>query len=261
MKRSVSFVFALFVASLFVSGCMFDSDDDKDVEKGSVSGKVTLTVTAEPVANVKVYLVNADAKVDTVNLADNRRAFVDSAFTGADGRYAIDGIAPGNYSIVPVSADTTAAYRFSLSNDSPSAAFAMNGGSVTANFIAEKINAPGAASDYLWLKIFFKTHDGVEIKGVNSWRRVWCVFVPYWDYLTMRIVGKEGSRYYVSDNWTAGYTAVFYTEENYFRYDVVYTMNGAREECSFNIALPLSGPQTTSEWEYDVLTGALTQLK
>jgi hypothetical protein len=107
MKRSFALVMLLFVVA-FAFGCMFDSDDKDNVKKGSLSGKVTMIVTGEPVKSVKVLLVNTDAKIDSSDYSKNRAAIVDSAFTDASGRYVIDGIAPGNYGVSAMLSDSTA---------------------------------------------------------------------------------------------------------------------------------------------------------
>ncbi len=70
MKIAHSLLLIL-TAVFTVSGCMFDSDDKDDVKKGSVSGKVTTIVTGEPVIGAKIYLVNRNAKVDTLHYTDN----------------------------------------------------------------------------------------------------------------------------------------------------------------------------------------------
>ncbi len=139
MKRSFALVTLLFVVA-FASGCMFDSDDKVNVKKGSVSGKITTIVTGEPVRGVKVVLVNTDAKIDSSDYSKNRAAIIDSAFTDASGRYVIDGIAPGDYGVSAIFSDSTAVYKLSLSGDSPSYEFAVDGDSHTVNFIAEKKN-------------------------------------------------------------------------------------------------------------------------
>ncbi len=144
MKRALALGMLLCVA-LSATGCIFSSDDDKDVKKGKVSGKISMIITGEPVANVKVMLLNQNAKIDTVNYANYRAALVDSAFTDANGEFVIDGVAPGKYGVVPVNSetDTTHVYKFSLSGDTGSHKFSLNGESRTVNFIAENTNYPG----------------------------------------------------------------------------------------------------------------------
>lgn len=99
-----------------ISGCVFDTDDGKsEVKKGSVSGTVRMAITSQPLSGIKVYLVNANASIDTVNYAHNRRALVDSAVTDTNGKYSILNIRPGHYGFIPVNGGTAAEYGFGQS--------------------------------------------------------------------------------------------------------------------------------------------------
>lgn len=240
------------------SGCLFGSDDEKDVKKGSVSGKITMIVTGEPTANVKVYLVNMDAKVDTVNYTNNRKAFVDSAVTGASGEYVITGIKPGNYGVVPIYPDTSAVYTFSLGGDSSSYRFAMNGEPHSVNFIAEKKDYPGADSDKFKIKIFIHAHNWgsyyEETLGYTVLRKYWASFVPIYDY-------DETSQFYLNDQFQGeitlekpyGWTCLFYTLDNYFK--IKFT------NIEISLGFPIGSTPAYSEFVYDMPTNTVTRIK
>lgn len=258
MRRFV-FLGAAVLSMLLASGCMFDSDGGDEAKKGSVSGKVSLIVTGEPVKGIKVFLVNMDTKVDTVDCTKNRAAFVDSALTDASGRYVIDGIAPGNYFVAPIFEDTTAVYRFSPAGDSLSYRFAMDGGSHTADFIAEKSDYPGTEGNILKLCVYFTEPKDYRLNTVNLQRRFWWSFIPVWTAGTFMDGGviwkeKNGSRRYISPVDFPGYTAIIYSVENYWMFQAVFTRKDDEPGNiirTFYIYLPFIDPPKETYWEYD----------
>mgnify|MGYP001390974827 CR=1 FL=1 len=174
--RITCFILVPLLAVIAISGCMFDSDDDDTAKTGSVSGKVTMTVTGEPVTGAKVYLVNMNAKADTAHYADNAKAFVDSTITDSNGTYSIKNIGPGDYGVAVVNTDTTKVIKFTGAADSDSCTFTMNGGSFSVEFIAEKLDFPGAGGDgQIELYVYF--HNGRVNYGASS-QKMWIFFVP-----------------------------------------------------------------------------------
>ncbi len=252
------------LAACMISGCMFDSDDKDDVKKGSVSGKVTMIVTGEPVAGVKVMLVNRDAKVDTTDYSNNRAAFVDSAVTGSNGAYVIDGIKPGTYCIVPVDtgADTTATYRFTPAQDSGTYEFAMNGDTRTVDFIAEKSDYPGVENGKFQITIAIHgDRTKYQLKKFTTSRRKWIVFIPFYDFsVVTEILHTPTDIFKYSMTNDLGFTAVLATVDNYFKCVIEYTeiAGGAIRTQTFDIGFPLGNTPASSEWKYVIETGALT---
>lgn len=265
MKRL--FIFGILLFAVTISGCIFDSDNDKKadtVKKGSVSGTVLLTVTKAPLANMKVYLIDKDAKIDMVNYEDNRNAFVDSAMTNSEGNYVIKNIAPGNYGVVPMNEDTTAVYKFSTSANSDSCRFSMNGDSLSVNFIAEKTDYPGLTeSDMVAVTVTFLNPDQSDILGVTYERRTWALFIPVWEnpvVLDDRIQKHDDGSSFISQSFYKGYTALLWSVDNTWRFTVTYQKKGEIRDknASFIITYPL-GPATFGEFTYDTLTGTLTE--
>jgi len=253
MKRFVSFVFVIFVAYA-VSGCLFDSDDDKEVKKGVVKGKVSMIVTGDPVANVRVYLVNMDAKIDTVDYANNQKAFVDSALTNVSGEYVLNNVGPGKYAVVPVtsSTDTVSVYRFTPAKDSGPYEFSMNGETRTVNFAAEKVNYPGATTTGDYRIDIILAPDGTDSK-FNVYYRTWILFIPYWD---------GPYTYYKSPNYDTiifgapyGFTTLLLTHDNYYKFELL--SNGD----TFEIGYPLINPPVYSKYEWNKTTKTLTRLE
>ncbi len=257
MKRLPVFVIP-FVAILFVSGCMFDSDDDKDAKKGSVSGKITMIVTGEPVAGVKVMLVNRNAAIDTVDYTDNRAAFVDSELTDAEGRYAISGIAPGSYGVVPVFGDSTAAYKFTPGQSAGSYAFAMNGDARTVDFITEKRSYPGADSETFKLWVTIKISPLYIIESVTYARRAFSMTMPF--FKTPVECGAV-SEFLIGE--TMGYWEDIYSEDNLFQVKVLYhsDVDFTERVKTFYVGYMLRALPLESWWTYDFATGKLVVQK
>lgn len=131
---------------LMILGISLMTSCKKDPITGSVSGVVTVYDPSSPLVKtslegIKLFLVNTDFEIDSVDYANNKAAIVDSALTGSDGKYLIAGIPEGNYAIVPI--PDTIMYRFKLENDSDSVKFTINEESLgySFNFTAAIPNA------------------------------------------------------------------------------------------------------------------------
>ena len=248
MKRSSVFIL-LFVLIAVVSGCIFDSDNDKkNVKKGSVSGTVKMTITEEPLPNVKVFLVNRDAKYDTVSYTNNRTAFVDSTKSDSEGRYVFNGIAPGNYGVVPMSEDSTAPYKFTWAVSSDSCLFAMNGNTLSVNFIAEKSNLPAASDELIIEKIYVKNATQLSYKCL---RRVWAVCIPMLEYVEAGTDQSDGAIYC---SYKPGYTCLFYTLDNCIFFEVTFLDGTVRKFFTYH---GLGAPVGTYKYTYDYNTDTL----
>ena len=271
MKRLPILVISIFIITL-VSGCIFSSDDNdnKKVKKGAVKGTVTMIVTGEPVANVKVMLINADAKVDTVNPANftnNRKAFVDSAITGDSGEYTIDNIIPGKYCVAPVNSDTdtTAMYKFTSEQNSESSAFTVNGDSLTVNFIAEKLDISGSSGNYFKYSIYIKKDSRYKINEVHINRMYWSLFIPYYkDWIPCSLNTPEDTANYshvITKYVEYGFTAVIGTMDNLFELVMNYEPagGGVDREKKFYFGFTIGHAPEYSEWELDIDAGTIVQ--
>ncbi len=259
MKRMVVAVTLLFVAAA-VSGCIFSSDDDKEVRKGKVSGKITMTVTGEPVANVKVMLINRNAKIDTVNYANNVKAFVDSAVTGANGEFSIDNVAPGRYAVVPVNSatDSSRVFSFTQSQISGQFEFSLDGESRTVDFIAENLNSAGLIPGNFTIDVVIK--NVCDLKGVMSQRRTWSFFIPFWENPELlRTTMTDSTTCTVSLSNNYGFTSLLCTQDNYFQLTVsLGTSYGTQVfELGYNI---MSTPEY-SRFEYDCNTRQVIRIQ
>ncbi len=255
MRRIAFYGFTILTACM-IAGCMFDSDDKDDAKKGSVSGKVTMMVTGTPVAGVKVMLYDAKAKLDSTDYSLNWKSFVDSTTTGSDGGYVIDGIAPGEYGVVPVNADTSVVYAFSLAG-SGDYRFTMNGDTHTVDFIAEKKDFPGANVEYITDSIGLDTSDLVSIVSIYKARRMWVGPIPFYQGTDTDTHNK--SQIYCK--YEAGYTAVLWTMDNCYLYETTYIDKSNREKKAILVIYhPLDCERTTYYYYYNPATGSLKEM-
>lgn len=253
----------VFAGSL-ASGCIFDSDDGSvDAKKGSVSGTVKMAVTGEAVPGLTVYLVNKKAVIDTAGY-DNNHVFADSATTDSEGKYSIGDIPPGEYAVAPVSRDSTTVYRFGFAAGLDSSGITVDGDAHSVNFIAEKMNHPGADGGAFTVTISLhadrQTH---QFTNFTISRRKWILFIPYYDYsLSNTINSSPVDGYNFSLTCDRGFTAVLFTLDDYFRCTVEYREinGGALLSRTFEFGFPLGETPNSSKWRYDIATGALTRL-
>ena len=264
MKLPRTFFMPLFIVIL-ASGCLFGSDDDEDVKKGSVSGKVTMIVTGEPVAGVKLLLVDMNAKVDSLTPAENMKAFVDSAVTGADGRYVIGNIPPGEYGVAPVStADTTTSYTFTSARNTGTNPFTVNGDSHAVSFIAEEKSPASAYANYIIIHLYLAKDSRVQIREVKSGQWVRVLFIPIWYNWTVLSVNDYNTMYYVvDDGWEKVIHDDQYTiwEWYYYVYQVHYTLksDGSEHVREFFIDLGDDAKKGVYSYKADIMSGSITK--
>jgi len=130
---------------------------------GLVSGVVTVydPSTPEvktPLEGIKLYLINSDFRIDSIDYANNAGAIIDSAYTGSNGKYLIDGLPNGNYAIVPV--PDSIMYHFELDNGSDSVKFLITEESFD-HTIDFKTAMPDSAAGYqIRLSIINRPYGG-----------------------------------------------------------------------------------------------------
>ena len=128
-KKMYPFIVLMFLGISILTSC-------KKEPIGSVSGMITIydpssPAVIKPKEGVKLFLVNTDFKLDSVDYANNTGAIADSAVTGADGKYLIAGIPNGNWAVVPI--PDSIMYRFEPENAEDSVKFTINDVSFSAS--------------------------------------------------------------------------------------------------------------------------------
>lgn len=257
MRGSIAFCVAALIIGA-VSGCVFDSDDGGGEKKGTVSGTVKLTVTGEALPGVRIFLVNTDAPVDTINYDNNYRSLIDSTLTDSNGAYVFKGVAPGHYGILPLArseSDTVSTYRFTFAGDTADSRFTLNGGSHTVNLIATPYSGQGATpvGEYFHIKVTIRHDPGKYFKPIIYSQRAWYGGIPYWLC--------RGSLFYTSQG--QGYKVIIISDINDpvlgpYTADNCYKIDFNDEERTLYICFPNNETPRSSEFEYDYNNDVLT---
>ena len=118
-------IVTIFSVTLFQTGC---SENSTEPTLGGVTGEIILknelSGTNSPISGIKVYLIDKDFIVDTVNYENNKAAILDSAITDEKGVYTIGNIKNGNYAVTPIPGNGE--YKFSHNTSSDSYLFSIN---------------------------------------------------------------------------------------------------------------------------------------
>lgn len=122
MNQIKPFLIVIFAGITMMSSCT------KEWSSGSVSGTISIydpefPLNKIPIEGIKVYLVDTDFVVDSLDYANNEAAITDQAITDSEGKYLIAGIPEGNYAVVPIS--DSIMYRFKLENEEDSVKFSI----------------------------------------------------------------------------------------------------------------------------------------
>lgn len=230
---------------------------------GSVSGIITMSgafgMNSTPLAGVTVWLINRDFKPDTVNLQNNKAAFIDSAVTDTNGRYTISITKAGNYGVVPMPG--TQNYIFSLAEKSDSCLFTVNHENQT---YSVNFTTPDPSTfDQGFFTLNFQQINFPDSSGdfqLSPSREYWTFFIPdlvrFPSYRRQFFSAINGSSNY-QDEWPYGFTALVSSMSNKFKYDCyadgVYKF-------SFWINLPLTGCPASSTWQIDWAAGTVTRI-
>jgi len=217
----------------------------------AVSGTVMLnnsyTNTNTPLPGIKVYLVNINFKVDTVNFANNQAAFVDSAVSDSNGKYTMSNIKAGNYAVVP--SGQSGEYQFSLAAGSGSDTLNINSlpKTYSVNFTAPFLATVAGMFTINLHSVNIPVQSNVAASTyMNPFREQFAVFVPTYTF-------QMESDYTNSTlNFPYGWTCLFYTLTNNFEFDCrAYEGTTVVASFSIYINLPLTGCPASSDWQID----------
>ena len=184
-KQVKLFVIIIFAGIIMMSSCKKDAID------GSVNGTISIydpefPQNKTPIEGIKVFLVDTDFVVDSLDYSHNEAAVIDEAITNSDGEYLIAGIPFGNYAVVPI--PDSIMHRFELENDEDSVMFSVREESLdySLDFTAAEhkdfdddfqiylsiINRPNGGSISITRPVFlfniFPTYSPVSIDGSFS---------------------------------------------------------------------------------------------
>jgi hypothetical protein len=232
------------------TGC---KDNSVTTVNGEITGIVTSTSldgTVTKVSQLKIYLLDKNVKPDTVNIANNKKLFIDSTFTDAGGNYKFRNLKEGKYGITPYTGSTDIMVcREQSSPDPTNIVIDSKQQSCTINF---SVSYPG--EDYPGDIIPFDLN--VKFKNLALghytmyiYRYEYYCFIPGFMGNNRMEMGEE----YVFNRgfnfkMTYGWTMLFYTMSNKFR----FTFQKLGEDIySFDYDLTLSACPESVTFEYD----------
>lgn len=114
---------------LIVAGITLVSSCTKELNSGLVRGTISIydpefPLDKTPIEGIKVFLVDTDFEVDSLDYSHNEAAIIDQAITDSDGKYLIAGIPVGNYAVVPI--PDSIMYHFELEDEEDSVKFTIH---------------------------------------------------------------------------------------------------------------------------------------
>jgi len=243
MKRILRLILFFSVGLSVLNSCK------KDLITGSVSGTFTSFDEASPaiispVEGIRIYLFNADFKVDTTDINKNMEAFVGSAITGSDGRYRISNIPVGHYFVLPAPDEKN--YLFKPEKDSASVAFTIIEDSLdqVVNFVSPLPVTSGEEENYT---IHLSIKNRSDYGSVKIWRQT--LYLDYYPLYTMALADVQ----YASDiDLTGAYGRKYFgvvTTNNY----LIDTYNaGGWYLYSYWITWPdIANMPSSSDWVID----------
>lgn len=250
MKKITS----LFVASVLL---LFSCKKEQTPATGSISGSINTYESATPllltpVKNIKLYLINAGFKFDTVTSTGNRAAIVDSTVSDARGTYRFSNLAFGKYYVSPL--PDTAGYRFETVPEGNTAPLTISEASPDQSL---SFSSPWPGGDnskfYVTITVYNATTGDYYI-----WRRQqFITFIPFFSTAQ----GSNGPYHFgpATTTWDFlyGMTIVFYTMTNNFLLDF-YHSNGQWFD-SYWIVQDLGNTPSASTWEIDLNTHTISR--
>lgn len=263
ISKTSLLIFSTICLFMLISSC---KDTIVEPVAGSVTGRITYDMndTTYGAKGIKVYLVYNDFKVDSVNTANNRKAFADSAVTDNNGYYKITSIQSGDYSVVPVPSILT--QIFSLADDTKSFSIQIDEQKTayTVNFTLP--NPLFGQSNFLRLHINIKNAPALEENwkiGIAVRRYSFVFFVPFLmvDDSGTEII--EGSARYGDSSlygtWYLRGTESVYWDFPYGFTSILYTLPNWFKISFFEVYSTKENPEKTYrnkyEFDYDFTLG------
>ncbi len=191
----------------------------------TVSGTITLydqpTGRNIPLPGIKVYLININFKVDTVNYENNKAAFVDSAVTDSNGNYTIANIKAGNYAVTPSS--EPGGYQFTIvaGSDVDSLTVSNSPKNYSINFTAPNVGTVSSVFTIRFISKNVPTLASGWNLAITLDRTVWIAFVPGFELFGFKssVFSPETAfQQPINFIYPYGWTCLFYTLSNQFEF-------------------------------------------
>jgi len=230
---------------------------------GEIKGVVTSTAldgTVTKVPQLKIYLLDTGAKPDTVNIENNKKLFIDSTFTDADGNYKFWNLKEGKYGVSPCTGSPDIVASKEQSSPDPTSIEINNQKQgCTINF---SVTYPG--EDYpnditpFDLNVQFKNLKWGQYT-MYIYRFEYYCFIPALMSNKRMEMGEEFQfRAGFSFKMSYGWTMLFYTMSNKFR----FTFQRLGEETiEFDYDLTMSACPASATFEYDYEAKTFTRIE
>jgi hypothetical protein len=257
MKRRLSLT-AITILSL---ACLLTSCKDNPINpiiSGEINGTVTTTGydgVLKGVSQLKIYLLDAGTKPDTVNLENNKKLFIDSTFTDTNGNYKFQNLKEGKYAISPyIGSSNTMVSKDHKSPDPTDITISNQKQNFTINFSVTDLDSEGSDSigdvALYDLKVTVKNSVSAYNYTMYIYRyEYYCVIPGLMSNYRMETGGGYMFKGEFSYKMTYGYTFLFYTMSNKFR----FTFNRFGDETTyvFDYDLTLSSCPQSAAFEFD----------
>jgi len=230
------------------------------VNFGEVQGTILNELTNQPQADIKVYLLDQAYRADSAN-SNHDQIALDSILTDQNGFYLFDSLASGSYSVVPFSlsmsmvhVESSDPYDFEVS--------------ASERYQVDYIAAPNAMNFPFTIDVHFTNVpdlDYYQLIDTYIIRRFWVSFMPNYMEVPSEHVGRdENNEYHLNIRVPGGFTAIFYTLENYFDiYAEIFWDNHNRGQIigSFILETSILDFTPVVKWEFDCETKILTRIQ
>jgi hypothetical protein len=249
----------LFLACLLVS-C---KDNPVTPVSGEITGVVTSTSldgTVTKVPQLKIYLLDLSAKPDTINIENNKKLFIDSTFTDADGNYKFRNLKEGKYGVSPYAGITgILVYKEQSSPDPTSIEISSERQEYAINF---SVTYP--SEDYpedttpFEINVVFKNLTQA-IYEMRIERYEFFCFVPLLLTSDFKLeLGNDRTFNKVFNyKFAYGWTSLVYTLTNKFRFTF---QKNLEEPVYYEYDLTLSSCPATATFEYDFQAKTFTRI-
>ena len=251
----------LLILSIAAVLLLFSCKKEQPPASGSISGNLSsydpaTPLVKTPVAGIKLWLVNADFKFDTVTFAGNRAAIVDSTYSDANGNSRFSSIPLGNYYVSPL--PDTAGYRFEPVPEGNTDPLAISETSPDQN-LSFSSPFPGGVNDEFSMKITVIPSSSGDYSYFHWKRQYFIFFIPY--FTSLKDLFGE-SRFFIIDtphdyNNEYGFTIGLYTLTNNFLFDFYNSQNVLIE--SYWAVQDLGNTPAVSEWTINLNDNTITR--
>ena len=246
--------------------CLFTSCKENPVASvlGEIKGAAVSTAldgTVTKVPQLKIYLLDAGAKPDTVNIADNQKLIIDSAFTDTDGNYKFRNLKEGKYAVSPYTGSSSImVYKEPSSPDPANIEINSQKQAYAINFsvIYPSEDYPADTTPFEFNVVFKNLKWGVYEMKIQRYEYFCFIPLLLTTYLQIELGDEVAFSKAFNYKWQYGYTSIVYTLTNKFRFTIKQL---GENPVSFDYDLTLSNCPASATFEYDYEAKTFTRIE